>query len=94
MRMPVPSLASLSALRILRCWSCGVGHRHSSDPALLWCRPAAAALTRPLALELPYAAGVALKRKGGRKGGRKGRKGGRKKGRKERILEEHSKKFF
>ena len=44
--------------------SCGVGHRHGSDPALLWLwhRLAAAAPTRPLAWELPYAAGVALKR--------------------------------
>ena len=31
---------------------------------LLWCRPAAAAGVRPLALELPYTIGVALKRKG------------------------------
>ena len=33
--------------------SCGVGHRCSSDPALLWLwhRPAAAAPTRPLAWE-------------------------------------------
>ena len=29
----------------------------------LWCRPAAAALIRPLAWELPYAAGVAIRRK-------------------------------
>ena len=29
----------------------------------LWCRSAAAALIQPLAWELPYAAGVALKRK-------------------------------
>ena len=45
--------------------SCGVGHRCSSDPALLWpwCRPAAVALIRPLAREPPYAAGVALKKK-------------------------------
>ena len=36
-----------------------------SDPALLWlgCRPAAVAPMRPLAWELPYAAGVALKSK-------------------------------
>ena len=36
--------------------SCGVGHRHGSDPALLWlwCRPVATALTRPLAWEPPY----------------------------------------
>ena len=43
----------------------GIGHRHSLDPALLWLwwRLAAAALTQPLAQELPYAAGMALKRK-------------------------------
>jgi len=42
---------------------CGVGHRHSSDPALLWlwCRPGAAALIWPLAWELPYATGAGLK---------------------------------
>ena len=41
----------------------GVGHRFDSDPALLWLwqRPAATAPIRPLAWELPYAAGVALK---------------------------------
>ena len=45
--------------------SCGVGRRHGLDPALLWLwrRPAAAAPIRPLAWELPYAAGVALKNK-------------------------------
>jgi len=39
----------------------GVGHRHGSDPALLWLwrRLAAAALIRPLAREPPYAAEVA-----------------------------------
>ena len=44
--------------------SCGVGHRRGSDPALLWlwCRLAATALIRPLAWELPYAMGAALKR--------------------------------
>ena len=44
--------------------SCGVGCRWGSDPVLLWlwCRPAAMALIRPLGWELPYAAGVALKR--------------------------------
>ena len=40
--------------------SCGVGHRHGSDPMLLWCRPAAAAPIRPLALELPCATGVSI----------------------------------
>ena len=45
--------------------SCGVGHRRGSDPALLWlwCGPAAVALFGPLAWELPYVAGVALKAK-------------------------------
>ena len=45
--------------------SCGVGRRRGLDPTLLWlwCRPAAVALIRPLAWELPYAAGAALKRK-------------------------------
>ena len=40
-----------------------VGHRYGLDLALLWlwCRPAAAALICPLAWELPYAVGVALK---------------------------------
>ena len=44
--------------------SCGVGHRHSPDPMLLWpwCRLAATALIRPLAGELPYATGAALKK--------------------------------
>ena len=44
--------------------SCGVGHRHGLDPALLWlwCRPAATALIVPLAWEPPYATGAALKR--------------------------------
>ena len=45
--------------------SCGVGHRRGSDAALLWLWSglAAVALIRPLARELPYAAGAALKRK-------------------------------
>ena len=44
--------------------SYGVGHRHTSDPTLvwLWHRPAAAAPIGPLAQELPYAAGAALKK--------------------------------
>ena len=43
--------------------SCAVGCRCDSDLVLLWlwCRPAAIALIRPLAWELPYAAGAALK---------------------------------
>ena len=45
---------------------CGVGQRHSSDPMLLWlwlwCRPVATAPIGPLAWELPYAVGAALKK--------------------------------
>ena len=43
----------------------GVGHRHGSDPRLLWLWhwPVAIAPIRPLAWELPYAIGVALKKK-------------------------------
>ena len=45
--------------------SCGVGHRHSSDPMLLmlWCRLAVVALVQPPAWELPYAVGASLKNK-------------------------------
>ena len=43
--------------------SCGIGHRCGSDLLLwLWCRPATAALIRPLAWELPYATGVSPKK--------------------------------
>ena len=44
--------------------SCGVGCRPSWDPALLWlwCKLAAVAPIQPLAWELPYAVGAALKR--------------------------------
>ena len=44
--------------------SCGVGHRHGSDPMLLWLwrRLADTALIQPLAWEIQYAVGVALKR--------------------------------
>ena len=40
--------------------SCGVGHKHGSDLALLWlwCRPAAEAPVQALAWEPPYAAGA------------------------------------
>ena len=51
--------------------SYGVGCRHDSDLALLllwlWHRPAAVALIQPLACELPYATGTALKKKEGGK---------------------------
>ena len=42
--------------------SCSVGHRRSSDPALLWLWlwPAAVALIGPLAWEPPYAMDAAL----------------------------------
>ena len=45
--------------------SCGVGHKHVSDPTLLWLphRLAAIALIQPLDWESPYAIGVALKEK-------------------------------
>ena len=45
--------------------SCGVHQRCSSDLTLLWlwCRPAAVALTGPLAWERPFATGAALKSK-------------------------------
>ena len=45
--------------------SCGVGHRHDLDLALLrlWRRPAATAPIRLLAWEPPYAASAALKSK-------------------------------
>ena len=44
--------------------SCGVGHKRGLDPMLLWlwCGPAAEALIRPLAWELPYVVGEALKK--------------------------------
>ena len=44
--------------------SCGVGHRHGLDLALLWlwCRPVAAAPIGPLDWEHPFAVGAALKR--------------------------------
>ena len=43
--------------------SSGVSRRRGLDPALLWLwrRPAATALIRPLAWELPYAVGTAIK---------------------------------
>ena len=44
--------------------SCSVGLRHGLDLPLpwLWRRPAAVAPIQPLAQELPYAVGVALKK--------------------------------
>ena len=64
MRTQVQSLASLSGLRIDVAMSCGVGHRYSLDPVLLWLwqRPAVPPPIQPLAWEPPYAVGAALKR--------------------------------
>ena len=47
----------------------GVGHRRGMDPTVLWLwrRSAAAASIQPLAWELSYAEGVALKRLGKKK---------------------------
>ena len=58
MKMRFQSLTLLIAL------SCGVGHRLSSDPMLLWLwyRPMAITPIQLLAWKLPYAVGVALKR--------------------------------
>ena len=60
MRLWVRCLASLSGLRIWCFHSCGVARRHCLDPTLP-CRLAAVALIRPVAWELPYAMGAALK---------------------------------
>ena len=58
MRMQVQSLALLSGLWIWHCYKLWCRLQMG-----LWCRLAAAALIRRLACELPYALGVALKRK-------------------------------
>ena len=44
--------------------SCGVGHRHGSDPVWLWLwhRLVATAPIKPLAWESPYAEGVSLEK--------------------------------
>ena len=67
LRIRVPYLALLSGLSIAE--SCGMGCRCGLDLVLLclWCIPAAIAPIGPLAWELPFAAGVALKRKKERK---------------------------
>ena len=67
MRMWFRSLALLSGLGIWRCCECGVGHRCTSDLALMWLwgRPAAVAPIQsphPWHMELPCATGVALKK--------------------------------
>ena len=63
--MCAQSLASLSRLKDPGvAVSCGICHRCSSDPALLWlwCMLATVVLIPPLARELPYATSVALKK--------------------------------
>ena len=64
-KVVVRSLALLGGLRIQKgsgvALSCGAGHRHCWDLALLWPRLVAVALIGPLAWEPPYAAGVALR---------------------------------
>ena len=63
MRMWVPSLVSLSGLRIhLHCHELQSGMQ-TWLVAWLRCRPAPVAQIRPLAWELPEATGAALKRK-------------------------------
>ena len=62
--MQVQSLALLSGSGIQPCpVRGGVGRRCALDPALLWlwCRPEDVVLIQPLAWELPYAVGAALK---------------------------------
>ena len=61
-------MALLSGLRMWQsgiAMSCGIGHRHCSDPTLLWLwlKLAAAAPIQPLAWECSYAMGAALKKK-------------------------------
>ena len=66
----IPGLTQWVKDPALPCMSYSVGHRHGSDPVLLWlwCRLAAAAPTGPLAWEPPYVTGVALKNKKKKKG--------------------------
>ena len=62
-RMRVGSLALISELRIWRCRELWCSLQTWLSLVLLLHRPAAAALIRFLAQELPYAAGVALENK-------------------------------
>ena len=61
----VRSLASLSGLSIQCCCELWCRSQSSLDPVLLrlWYRLAAIAPIQPLAWELPYVVGVAIKRK-------------------------------
>ena len=62
MEMWVPSLASLSGLRISIAESWGLSHRCGWDMALLWLWQRSAAPIWPLAWELPCAMSAALKK--------------------------------
>ena len=64
-RMRAQSLASLSGSGIWHCCELWCRSQTHLDLALLWLwhRPAAVAPIRPLAWELPYPAGAALKKK-------------------------------
>ena len=59
------SIPGLSGLRVWRCHKLNVRCTYGQDLVLpwLWCRPIAAPLIWPLAWELPYAAGAAVKKK-------------------------------
>ena len=63
--MRIQSLVSLSGQRILLCGELWCRSQTGWDLLLLWlwCRAAAVAPIPPLAWELPYASGAALKRK-------------------------------
>ena len=65
MRIQVRPLASLSGLRIWHCHELWYRSQMWLGSTLLWLwyRPAGAALIRPLAWEIPYAPGLALKSK-------------------------------
>ena len=65
LRIWVQSLISFIGLRIQHCHSHGIGQRSDSDLVFLWLwlRSAAVGPIRPLAWELPYATGEAVKRK-------------------------------
>jgi len=64
-RMRVQSLASLSGLRIWFCHKLWCSRRYGLNPELLWLwhRLVAIAPIWPLAWELAYAVGMAIKRK-------------------------------
>ena len=74
MRMRGPTLTSLKWVKDPSvAMSYNVGHRRGSYLALqwLWRRPADAAAVQPLAWEIPFASGLALKRKEKERKGKK-----------------------